>query len=94
MKCGHHIHYDCFSELVKHDARCPLCKQSVVDMSAYWQDLKANILNQPLPCELKKNLEIRCNDCLKVSQTLYHPLGNECLKCGSFNTVVEKILES
>lgn len=31
---------------------------------------------------------IYCNDCCKKSQVLFHYLGNECLYCGSFNTLI------
>lgn len=34
-----------------------------------------------------KKIEIYCNDCNNKSNTLFHYLGNECMNCGSFNTL-------
>lgn len=43
--------------------------------------LKNKILNKK-----NKKVEIYCNDCCKRSYTTFHYLGNECMKCNSFNT--------
>lgn len=44
LKCGHTIHNECLSELVKHGGtKCPLCSKSLVDRSIEWRRLDMEV---------------------------------------------------
>eukprot|EP01031_Cornospumella_fuschlensis_P034139 gene34139-41326_t len=50
LVCGHVLHTTCIKgSLQKGQYRCPVCRKSMVDMSSYWQQLKASIRLQPIP---------------------------------------------
>lgn len=36
-----------------------------------------------------KRVDIYCNDCNKISNTIYHYLGHECEYCNSYNTTIK-----
>lgn len=83
LPCSHCIHVDCCQEmLLKNKYQCPLCKKTMIKMD--WQIVKDLIENYPV--NEQKIIKILCNDCLKISEKMYHPFGCECPKCGSFNT--------
>lgn len=89
------IQSHCFRNLAGFDYRCPICKKTVVDktsMRAAWQARARDIEMQPMPDDLKRVVNILCNDCGEKSENLnWHFLGVQC-ECGSFNTVVEQIV--
>lgn len=45
-------------------------------------------LNQNDVIKKVKKVLIYCNDCKKRCETLFHYLGNECIDCNGFNTVI------
>jgi len=92
LPCGHCIHSHCFRNLASFDYRCPICKKTVVSrqsMSAAWTARARDIELQPMPDDLKRTVNIICNDCEVKSENLdWHFLGVQCPGCSSFNTVV------
>ena len=88
MKCGHTIHTSCMKDMLQSGgSTCPLCLQSVVDMSNYNLVLRRSVGATQMPEEYRDvTCEILCNDCTRYSTVLYHVLGLECPECGSFNT--------
>ena len=95
MPCGHTIHWHCYQEYSKHDSRCPVCKktsESPEHMSQTWSAIALSIAMQPVPVELAKVVDIKCNDCERECENLrWHFLGIQCRHCNSFNTSIEKI---
>lgn len=95
MPCGHTIHWHCYQEFSKHDSRCPVCKktsESPENMSQTWSAIALSIAMQPVPVELAKVVDIKCNDCENHHKNLrWHFLGTQCRSCNSFNTSIEKI---
>ena len=64
-------------------------------MAAAWQARARDIELQPMPDDLKRTVNIMCNDCEEKSENLsWHFLGVQCPGCSSFNTVVENILSN
>lgn len=54
-----------------------------------------NIALQPVPPELARVVNIKCNDCETDSHAqAWHFLGVQCNPCQSFNTVVDEIVLS
>ena len=87
LKCNHTLHFECFSEYIKTNYKCPLCSKSMVDMSFYFSNLELQIQQTPLPEEYQnKFVDIICNDCDKISNTKFHFIGLKCTICSSFNT--------
>jgi RING finger and CHY zinc finger domain-containing protein 1 len=95
MPCGHPIHWECFRQLAAHDSRCPICKKTAVTrerMIPTWSAMATSIAIQPIPPELARVVSISCNDCEATEDAkAWHFLGMQCIKCQSFNTVVDKI---
>lgn len=95
MPCGHTIHWHCYQEFSKHDSRCPVCKktsETPENMSQTWSAIALSIAMQPVPVELAKVVDIKCNDCENQDKNLrWHFLGIQCRTCNSFNTSIEKI---
>ena len=90
IKCGHTIHVECFSQMLKSGSfsnlRCPLCNKSAIDCTQIFNNLENEIQNTPMPEQYNFNVKIYCNDCEKNSETKFHILGHKCQHCGSFNT--------
>lgn len=86
LNCGHCIHYKCLKNMLNHgNVTCPICKKSSVDMD--WDFLDKLIEKNPY--HLGQNIKIFCNDCLKKSESLFHPFGIKCSLCKSYNTLVD-----
>lgn len=96
LPCGHAIHAHCFRNLAGFDYRCPICKKTVVSqdsMSEAWAARANDIVQQPMPVDLARVVNIMCNDCeVKSSNCNWHFLGVQCPGCSSFNTVVEQVV--
>lgn len=86
LKCGHSLHEHCKDKLLKTHTNCPICKMSIVDMTYEYSQLDDKIKKNPYKNE--KTVKIYCNDCIKESNVLYHPLGNKCNRCYSYNTII------
>ena len=94
LKCGHSIHPECFSELIKTSYKCPMCQKSVGNMTNYIQEMDIHISQHPMPDEYKnddgtnKIVKIYCNDCESNSETPFHFIGLKCSieTCGGYNT--------
>jgi len=86
--CNHLIHKTCFDDMLKsgHYA-CPVCGQSMMDMSDVWKIYDREILETPMPREYQNMAcAIQCRDCLKEGLGKFHILGVKCEECGSYNT--------
>lgn len=96
MPCGHAIHWECFRELAAHDSRCPICKKTAETrerMMPTWDAMAAGVAMQPVPPELCRVVNIKCNDCEEAEVArAWHYLGIQCHGCSSFNTVVDSIV--
>uniref|UniRef100_A0A4W3J0U8 Ring finger and CHY zinc finger domain containing 1 n=1 Tax=Callorhinchus milii TaxID=7868 RepID=A0A4W3J0U8_CALMI len=88
LPCGHLLHNTCRQLLFNKGAyRCPLCMQSAVDMTKYWEELDAEIAETPMPTEYHgMTVRVLCNDCHHHSIAPFHVLGMKCIDCGSYNT--------
>lgn len=88
LKCGHSSHRACFIKaLENNNYKCPICRKSMIDMSAHWNMMRIEIILHPLPDEIKKNVTIICYDCgSTTNDTAFHFIGMECSSCHSFNT--------
>jgi DNA-directed RNA polymerase subunit RPC12/RpoP len=86
MLCGHVIHRDCFTELIKTTYKCPECSKSITDTAKIFATMKREIDQTPLHEELQKDAKIKCNDCNDKNIVKFHYIGNQCPKCKSFNT--------
>jgi RING finger/CHY zinc finger protein 1 len=86
MKCGHRIHKDCFSELIKTSYKCPLCSTSLGNMESFNNMLAQEISMVPMPQELNYNVSVLCNDCHEHSETPFHIIALKCLACNGYNT--------
>ena len=88
-KCKHPVHSECLTKSSKSgNYKCPLCRKSMFDMNNYWKLLETEINMQILPNEIKKNINILCNDCeIKSENAEWHFLGTMCKICHGFNTV-------
>lgn len=85
LRCGHCIHADCLKQMMENNRyQCPLCKKTMSEVD--WQYIH-NLVRR-FPTEEKKEITVLCNDCVETSNTIHHPFGNECMRCGSFNTVL------
>jgi RING finger/CHY zinc finger protein 1 len=86
--CGHILHSDCMKNMLKSgNYACPICCQSMTDLSSYWSELDEEIAATPMPDEYKDTyVWILCRDCNKKCSTLFHVIGLKCHNCGSYNT--------
>lgn len=51
LQCGHTIHGPCLKEYLKTSIACPLCKKSIVDMTAYESYFDQQLADMPMPEE-------------------------------------------
>ncbi len=92
LRCGHRIHKECLDEYVKHDYRCPMCKQSL-SKEMNWEMFDQQIEQVPMPEEYQDTqADIFCQDCQQESTVSYHFLGHGCAACGSYNTSVNGLI--
>lgn len=88
MKCGHTIHYECFSELIKREKYCcPICSKSTIDMSSIWKEMDEEIEHTVMPEDYRdRKVWILCNDCNDTTEVFFHIIGQKCRHCQSYNT--------
>jgi len=49
-QCGHIIHIECFEKAIQNNIyKCSLCRKSLFNMKDYWNQMKKEIQNQPMP---------------------------------------------
>ncbi|KAL5022067.1 hypothetical protein ScPMuIL_001222 [Solemya velum] len=86
--CGHFIHRDCFSQMLKTgNYACAVCGVSMVDMNNVWHQLDEEVSATKMPVEYRNTyVQILCKDCHKESRVLFHVIGMKCTSCGSYNT--------
>ena len=98
LPCGHAIHSHCFRKLASFDYRCPICKKTVLSkesMELAWASRARDIELQPMPNDLRRVVNIMCNDCeTKSANRDWHFLGVQCSACRSFNTIVEQVVQN
>lgn len=87
MNCGHAIHQECSNEWVKKNIGCPLCRKTMFDSewAKKYSDYKDQ-LKELMPYEGLHTVKILCNDCNQSNEVSYHPIGNKCPNCNSYNT--------
>jgi len=93
LKCGHTIHEGCLQQLRRQadpghpcSYTCPMCCQSIYDMTHVWHDLDYSVAANPMADEYQDMVErISCKDCHKVSEVQFH-IWLKCQACGSYNT--------
>jgi len=62
-------------------------------MEGAWASRARDIQLQPMPGDLRRVVNIMCNDCeSKSSNRPWHFLGVQCVSCRSFNTIVEQVV--
>lgn len=88
-RCGHMMHMKCLEEYLKSgNFTCPLCKESLLDMSKCWDRMDEACASVEMPEELRSmKLEILCQDCHKECEQMFNTEGLKCIHCGSYNTV-------
>ncbi|KAK4536159.1 hypothetical protein CDCA_CDCA07G2184 [Cyanidium caldarium] len=92
LRCGHLMHASCYKHYAATDYRCPICKKSLADMSAYFEAL---LRDKPMPLEYRGfAAQVACNDCGRLSTTEFHFLYNKCASCHSYNTRVLQVSAS
>lgn len=88
LKCGHSIHTECQRKLLQSgETKCPLCKESMVQMDDKWIQLDYYISQTQMPeiyCDW--SVKILCSDCHNESENEFHILGIKCKSCGGYNT--------
>jgi RING finger/CHY zinc finger protein 1 len=86
LQCGHAIHQECMKQYVGNNYRCPLCKQSMVDMSATWNDLSERWKDALLVRDDNKIVSRFCNDCCETFENSFSPfMLYQCPECKGFN---------
>ena len=87
LPCGHAIHAHCFRKLAGFDYRCPICKKTAETrerMMPTWDAMAAGVAMQPVPPELCRVVNIKCNDCEEAEVArAWHYLGIQCHGCSS-----------
>jgi len=66
LSCGHAIHANCFQNLSAYDYRCPICKKNAVSqdvMALAWSQRAETIKSHPMPQDLQRKVNIKCDDC-------------------------------
>lgn len=92
-RCGHTMHQECQRILANTPAvglqalRCPICGKGMYENEEIWRRIEREIQANPLPPNIQKKVRISCNDCGNRSVAPWHPIGMQCKKCKSFNTV-------
>ncbi|BFY99400.1 hypothetical protein BsWGS_02440 [Bradybaena similaris] len=88
LRCGHMMHQECLKACYNKGLyQCPLCKESVLDMSDVWKHMDEACASVEIPEELKSiKLNILCQDCHKLCEQLFNTEGLKCIHCGSYNT--------
>ena len=87
LKCSHVIHNSCANQWLNKNIGCPLCRKTMLDSDTekkYIEYMDELIKNNPIENSIKIN--IRCNDCLDQDEIDFHPIGQKCGNCGSYNT--------
>jgi len=87
LQCSHVIHNKCANEWLKKNISCPLCRKSMLDNQSkkkYIEYLDELIKNNPIENSIK--IKILCNDCSSENEIDFHPFGQKCITCGSYNT--------
>ena len=97
MNCGHGIHSECYTNLMKSSFQCPVCKKSIhSDMSPIWNQVTEYLENTQMPEEFESwKTNIICNDCEEKSITEYHFMYHRCQneKCKGYNTSIIDIMK-
>lgn len=63
--------------------------QKVIDMAELWDSWARDIVDMPLPQDLRSLVDIQCGDCFTTStDRQWHFIGVQCPKCTSFDTIV------
>lgn len=87
-RCGHMIHKECLQSYHKAGSyQCPICKESLVDMTDIWRHMDEMCASVQMSEELRNlRLNILCQDCHKECEVPFNTEGLKCVHCGSYNT--------
>ena len=84
-RCNHNLHGKCFMQIFENGQyRCPYCLKSLVDAKEVFSGLDKIIEENPYPEQ--QITKILCNDCLTKAEVWFHPVGQKCPECSSYNT--------
>lgn len=91
LPCGHFIHSHCLNSYINTNKyTCPLCRKTILSgatLQNHIYNTDQLIANNPLPDNLRHFINIKCNDCEKITEnTSFHPYGLKCYYCGGYNT--------
>ena len=88
LKCGHTMHTECQKQLfMSGGPRCPICNESMEDMSRIWELMDEEVAQTQMPLEYAGwEVEVLCNDCHLSCLSPFHVVGLKCSHCGSYNT--------
>jgi RING finger/CHY zinc finger protein 1 len=66
---------------------CPLCRKTMLDkeMAAKYTNYMDELIRNN-PFQSASKIPISCNDCGKMNEVDFHPIGRKCVDCGSYNT--------
>jgi len=86
LKCGHAIHQNCMQQYVSSNYRCPLCKKSMVDMTAAWKELSEHYKDALDIRDHNRSVQRYCNDCCELFENSFSPfMLYQCPLCKGFN---------
>mmetsp|Transcript_34838 Transcript_34838/g.58975 ORF Transcript_34838/g.58975 Transcript_34838/m.58975 type:complete len:403 (-) Transcript_34838:198-1406(-) len=89
MPCGHCIHTKCYRKYIRHNYTCPICRKSLLNMTAMFDRIQSVLNEHTMPPEFRDIVaKILCNDCEQYSTAPFHFMYHKCGNCGSFNTQV------
>jgi len=93
--CGHIFHKNCMERYIQHDARCPVCKRSLLeDLSRVWSMMDEFRDEELIPEEyMDWRVRYLCNDCHTMSESYFSFVGNKCHSCGGYNTSQDTIIK-
>jgi hypothetical protein len=97
MRCGHMFHRGCVASYMQRDYRCPMCRKSLVDLTAHTRNidqqlsaLETHEIDYPESLR-NKQMQVLCNECEIQFTTSFSPFQiYKCCNCGCYNTQLVK----
>lgn len=92
LRCKHPIHSECLKLYInKGKPNCPICRKMIMEpenngIKRWIQQIDEKILENPIPEEMQKKVNIGCIECEKDCETSFHIFGLKCIHCGHYNT--------
>ena len=91
LPCNHVIHISCRNEWLKKNIGCPICRKTMLNKASLkiYNEFMDALLQEAI-LENQSLVNITCNDCGKMNESHYHPLGIKCPICGSYNNTATR----